>query len=158
MPIIFVTTRHAAIYNELPNPKYYCLVGNEAKRMSKNISEKDFNGTCLLAPYPRVMGTEVPAYAEKQTYELGAIAFTSSFLDSCTTIALQAAIVMDAKEINIVGYDGYKGEVLSEKEMELSNENRVLFENIVSINGIKIRSLTPTLYKSLNVESIYQYL
>lgn len=158
MPIIFVTARHAAIYNGLPNPKYYCLVGNEAKRMSKNISGKDFNGTCLLAPYPRVMGTEVPVYAENQTYELEAITFTSSYLDSCTTIALQAAIAMGAKEINIVGYDGYKGEVLSEKEMELSNENRVLFEDIVSIDGIKVRSLTPTLYKSLCIESIYQYL
>lgn len=158
MPLIFVTARHAAIYNELPNPKYYCLVGNEAKRMNKNISKKEFKGTCLLAPYPRIMGTEVPAYAEKQTYELEAITFTLSYLDSCTTIALQAAIVMDAKEINIVGYDGYKGEVLSEKEMELSNENRALFEDIVSIDGIKVRSLTPTLYKSLKVESIYQYL
>lgn len=158
MPLIFVTARHAAIYNELPNPKYYCLVGNEAKRMSKNLSEKDFYGTCLLAPYPRVMGTEVPAYAEKQTYELKDITFTSSYLDSCTTIALQAALAMDAKEVNIVGYDGYKGEVLSEKEMELSNENKILFESITGVDGIKVRSLTPTLYKSLNVESIYQYL
>lgn len=158
MPIIFVTARHVALYNELSNPKYYCLVGNEAKRMKKNLPEKDFNGTCLLAPYPRIMGTEVPAYAEKQTYELEAIDFTALYPDSCTTIALQTAIAMGAKEINIVGYDGYKGGILSEKEMELSNENKALFESITSINGITVRSLTPTLYKSLHVESIYQYL
>lgn len=158
MPIIFVTARHAALYNSLPNPKYYCLVGNEAKRLSRNISESDFNGTCLLPPYPRIMGTEVPAYAERLTFELDAITFTQSYRDSCTTVALQAALAMGAKEINVVGYDGYKGEILSEKEMELSNENKVIFENINKVQDVIMRSLTPTLYKSLKTESIYQFL
>lgn len=158
MPIIFVTARHASLYNSLPNPKYYCLVGNEAKRLIQNISETEFNGICLLPPYPRMMGTEVPPYAERLTFELDAITFTQSYCDSCTTLALQAALAMKAKEINVVGYDGYKGEVLSEKEMELSNENKVIFENINKIKDVKVKSLTPTLYKSLNVESIYQFL
>lgn len=158
MPIIFVTARHAALYNSLPNPKFYCLVGNEAKRLSQNISEAEFNGICLLPPYPRTMGTEVPSYADRLTFELDAITFTRSYCDSCTTLALQTVLTMEAKEINVVGYDGYKGEVLSEKEMELSNENKVIFENINKIQGIRLRSLTPTLYKSLKVESIYQFL
>lgn len=158
MPIIFVTARHAALYNSLPNPKYYCLVGNEAKRLSLNISESDFSGICLLPPYPRMMGTEVPAYAERLTFELDKITFTQSYCDSCTTLALQAALAMEVEEINVVGYDGYKGEVLSEKEMELSNENKVIFENINKIQGVRLRSLTPSLYKSLKVESIYQFL
>lgn len=158
MPVIFVTARHAAVFNELPNPKYYCLVGNETKRLNRNIPEKDFNGVCLLAPYPRVMGTEVPAYAEKSTYELDEITFTTSYLDSCTTLALQVAIAMKAKEVCVVGYDGYKGEILSDKEMELSNENKTLFEDFKRNQNIKLCSLTPTLYKSLEVESIYKYL
>lgn len=158
MPIIFVTARYAALYNSLPNPKYYCLVGNEAKRLIQNISEAEFNGICLLPPYPRMMGTEVPPYAERLTFELDAITFTQSYRDSCTTVALQAALAMEAKEINVVGYDGYKGEVLSEKEMELSNENKVIFEDINKVQSVKIRSLTPTLYKSLKTESIYQFL
>lgn len=64
MPLLFVTARHAALYNEVVNKKYYCLVGNEAKRLSQNISGTDFKGECLLSPYPRTMGTEVPVYAE----------------------------------------------------------------------------------------------
>lgn len=156
MPIIFVTARYAAQYNSLPNPKYYCLVGNEAKRLSQNISESDFNGICILPPYPRVMGTEVPSYAERLTFELEAITFTQSYCDSCTTLALQTALAMRVKEIHIVGYDGYKGEVLSEKEMELSNENKVIFEDINKVQGVKVKSLTPTLYKSLKIKSIYQ--
>lgn len=158
IPLIFVTARYAANYNDIPNKKYYCLVGNEAKRLKNNIKEKDFNGTCVLAPYPRLMGTEVPDYAERFTFELPEITFTSSYSDSCTTVALQTALLLGIKEINVVGYDGYKGEVLSEKEMELSNENKTIFDNFQKNTGVVITSLTPSLYKSLNVKSIYQYL
>ena len=70
----------------------------------------------------------------------------------------RAAIAMVAKEVNIIGYDGYKGEVLSEKEMELTNENKTLFEAFKDAQGVELRSLTPSLYKSLKVESIYQFL
>lgn len=38
MPLIFVTSRYASYYNDLPNQKLYCLVGNEAKRLRCNIS------------------------------------------------------------------------------------------------------------------------
>ena len=73
------------------------------------------------------MGTEVPKFAEESTFELPKITFTASFPDSCTTVALQTALLLGVKETYVVGYDGYKGEVLSEKEMELSNENKILF-------------------------------
>lgn len=158
MPVIFVTARHAAYYNDIPNKKYYCLVGNEAKRLKNNVRETIFDGTCVLAPYPRLMGTEVPKYAEQYTFELPEITFTSSYPDSCTTVALQTALILGAKEINVVGYDGYKGQILSDKEMELSNENRILFEDFQKNTGIVTISLTPSLYKSLHVKSIYQFL
>lgn len=154
--LVFATSRYVAYYNDLPNKKYYCLTGNEAKRLLKNISGKEFNGICILAPYPRVMGTEVPKYAEEYTFELSEITFTHSYLDSCTTIALQTAIELGATEINIVGYDGYKGEVLSEKEMALTNENRTLFYEFSNSQKCILQSLTSTLYKELKVKSIYQ--
>lgn len=156
--IVLATARHAALFSDLKNDKVYCLVGNEAKRMSRNVKNDSFSGMCVLPPYPRTMGTEVPDYAECATYELPDIAFTKSFLDSCTAVALKVAIESKAKEIYVVGYDGYRGEVLSEKEAELSNENRTLFENFKSFTGLQPISLTPTLYKSLKVKSIYQYL
>ncbi len=158
MPVIFVTARYAAIYNTLSNPKYYCLVGNEAKRLCAHLHEDEFNGTCLLAPYPRLMGTEVPNFAEKLTYELNEISFTTEYSDSCTALALQTAIEMGTEEVNIIGYDGYKGEILSEKEMELTNENKILFETFKKTQNIMLKSLTPSLYKSLDIESIYQFI
>lgn len=156
--LILVTARHASHFVQAGNDRYFILVGNEAKRMKKNLKAENFNGTCILAPYPRKMGTEVPAYAEKSTYELKDISFTDSYRDSCTAIALQTALDLGVEEIALVGYDGYMGGVLSEKETALTNENRAIFRSFVERKGMKLYSLTPTLYHDLKVKSIYQYL
>ena len=156
--VVFATSRHAASYLDIDNDKYYCLVGNEAKRMKRNIKEEEFNGKCILAPFPRKMGTEVPDFVQQSTYELEKISFTNDYLDSCTTLALQMALTLGANETLVIGYDGYKGEVLSEKEMELTNENRTLFSDFKEKVGKSIISLTDTLYKELEVKSIYQFI
>ena len=68
------------------------------------------------------------------------------------------ALTLGANETLVIGYDGYKGEVLSEKEMELTNENRTLFSDFKEKVGKSIISLTDTLYKELEVKSIYQFI
>ena len=156
--VVFATCRHAASYLDIANDKYYCLVGNEAKRMKRNIKKDEFKGKCILAPFPRKMGTEVPEFAETSTFELRDIAFTKDYLDSCTAIALQIALDLEAKDIFFIGYDGYKGEVLSEKEMDLTNENRTLFSSFKTSSKKPLVSLTDTLYKELEVKSIYQFI
>lgn len=156
--VIFVTCRHAASYLDVVNDKYYCLVGNEAKRMKHNIKESEFKGNCILAPFPRKMGTEVPEFADKSTFELKEISFTKDYWDSCTAISLQMALDLGAQDIYVIGYDGYKGEVLSEKEMDLTNENRTLFSDFKEFSKKPLISLTDTLYKELEVKSIYQFI
>lgn len=158
MPLIFVTARYAAYFMDIANPKFYCLVGSEAKRLETNIIGTNFHDICVLPPYPRTMGTEVPDFAQEHTFELEKITFTQSYLDSCTTLALQTALCLGATEVNMVGYDGYKGQILSEKEMDLTNENKTIFEDFMKNDKIILRSLTPSLYKSLNITSIYQLL
>ena len=103
------------------------------------------------------MGTEVPAYAEKNTLELPSVDFTSEFKDSVTTIALQTALNL-ASDIYVVGYDGYPGNVLSEKEVALTHENKTIFEAYAKAKGETLKSLTPSLYKDLIVESVYQFI
>lgn len=156
--IVFATARHASVYNDIDIPKYYCLIGREAKRLSANLSSDDFNGECVLPPYPRKLGTEVPDYAKGNTSELVSIDFTGNYQDSCTAIALQIAINMHSSEIYLVGYDGYPGAVLSEKEVALTNENMMLFANFEKATGRRLKSLTPTLYPELKVESVYQFI
>ena len=158
MAIVFATARHATSFKHINNNKFFVLVGNEAKRMEKTVPAAEFNGTCVLPPYPRTMGTDVPSYASKATFELPQISFTNDFIDSCTTVALQTAIELTPNRIFIVGYDGYRGQVLSDKEMELSNENRQLFNQFEEFTAKSLVSLTPSLYRSLHVKSIYQFL
>ena len=156
--LIYATSRNEMSYFDLDCPKYYCLVGTEGKRLSKTVGEKAFNNICVLPPYPRKMGTDVPEFAVRNTFELGKIEFTTQYPDSCTAIALQIAIDLGAKETYIVGYDGYPGEILSEKEMVLTHENKILFTDYSRFINKPLVSLTPTLYKELEIKSIYQYI
>lgn len=156
--IIFVTSRYVGLFDEIENRKFYILVGNEAKRLSRTLSGSRYNGKCILAPYPRTMGTEVPNFAENSTFELEKIDFTSSFKDSCTAVGLQLALELGASEILCVGYDGYVGQVLSDKEIALTMENRILFEDFKAHAQKVVISLLPTRYDNLMVNSIYQYL
>jgi 4-hydroxy 2-oxovalerate aldolase len=156
--VIFATARHSGYFNDIEASRYYCLIGQEAKRLKDNIQSADFRGTCILSPYPRKLGTDVPDFAKESTYELASIDFTERYQDSCTTLAVQSAISMGCQNIYAVGYDGYPGGILSEKEMSLTNENRAIFSDYEKFAGKKIVSLTPTLYQELNVESVYQFI
>ncbi len=153
--IIFPTARHAAHFVGEAQQTYYCLVGNEAQRLKENVPSGCYRGTCILPPYPRPMGTEVPDYAEASTRELEKLDFASDFRDSVTAIALQLAILL-SDNVYIAGYDGYPGAVLSEKEAAMTNENNVIFEKYREYSGLRLLSLTPTIYKTVEVESIYQ--
>lgn len=156
--VVFATARNAKAYLDIEAPVFYTLVGNEGRRLTANVGDGKFNGTCILPPYPRTMGTEVPEYAEKKTVELDAISFTNEYKDSVTTIALQLAMELTDGEIFVIGYDGYPGNVLSEKEVSLTNENKTIFQAYEQARGGKLKSLTPSLYKDLEVVSVYQFI
>ena len=156
--VIFATARHAETYFDIEAPKFYCLVGNEGNRLTSNVGAGKFAGTCILPPYPRTMGTEVPEYAQKFTYELEKVDFVKQYKDSVTTIALQLAMTLTEQDIYMVGYDGYQGNILSEKEMSLTHENQTIFKAFATFNGYMLKSLTPSIYKELDVESIYQFI
>ena len=154
--VVFATARNAKVYQDIKVPIYYTLVGNEGHRLTANVGECNFSGICVLPPYPRTMGTEVPAYAEKNTVELASIDFINQYKDSVTTVALQLAMNLTDGEIIVIGYDGYPGNVLSEKEVALTNENKTIFTAFKEAKGRQLKSLTPSLYRDLEVESVYQ--
>ena len=156
--LIFATARHASLFEDLKNKKVYCLVGSEGRRLERVISHDKFNDVVVLPPYPRKLGTEVPIFAHNNAFELEDVTFTNRYYDSCTTACLMAALEIKADRTFIVGYDGYRGQVLSEKEMGLTTENRILFEAYSNFVNKPLISLTPTLYKGLQMQSIYQYI
>lgn len=158
LALVFATSRNAGYFLDVKVPKYYCLVGSESRRLSMKVGASNFDGKCILPPYPRTMGTEVPDYAATRTFELPSIDFTDEFKDSVTTIALQLALRLTDGEILTTGYDGYPGNVLSEKEMVLTNENKTIFQAYHESKGSRLKSLTPSLYKDVDIVSVYQYI
>lgn len=156
--IVHASARYAAYYDDIAVPQYFCLNGSEGRRLKKNIGANNFRGVCILPPYPRIMGTDVPESFESKTFEIVAIQVSDKYGESCTTLALQIAYEMQANNVYLVGYDGYQGEILSEKERDLTTENRVIFSDFISNTRISPISLTPTLYVELELKSIYQFL
>lgn len=156
--LVFSTARHAALFADVDCLKYYALVGSESRRMAKNVKSVGFKDIVILPPYPRTMGTEVPVFAEKNTFELKAIEFINDYKDSSTTIAIQTAFNICEGKLYCIGYDGYPGSVLSEKEMALTHENKAIFEAVAAVIDKKLTSLTPSLYKELEVVSVYQFI
>lgn len=156
--VVFATARNAKDYLNIKASVYYILVGNEGRRLTVNVGPQNFKGVCVLPPYPRTMGTEVPTYAENSTVELSSVDFTDQYKDSVTAIALQLALDLTDGDIFVIGYDGYPGNVLSEKEVALTNENKIIFQAFKEITGKSLKSLTPSLYKDLEIKSIYQYI
>lgn len=156
--LVFSTARHAGLFTDTKCDKFYAIVGTEGRRLAANVIQEGFSDSVILPPYPRTMGTEVPDFASNRTYELAEISFIKEYLDSSTTLAVQTALNMSNEAIYAVGYDGYPGSVLSEKEMALTNENRTIFEAYRKASGEALISLTPTLYRELEVKSLYQFI
>ena len=157
MTIIHASSKNAHLFKDLSNQQLFCLIGSEGQRMEQVFEGLgNFKGQCILPPYPRKMGTEVPSLVYEKTYELENIDFTDLYKDSCTALALQAAMDMDAKNIYIAGYDGYQDMLLSQKERDLTNENEYIFSAFKNSFKGRFVSLTPTIYNDLHVESVYQ--
>jgi 4-hydroxy 2-oxovalerate aldolase len=153
--IIHASSKNAKPFAHLINKQIFCLVGNEGHRLEDVFFEyKDFQGICILPPYPREMGTYVPASVEGNTFELENVNFTNLKVYSHTSLAIQTALNLGATNVLVTGYDGYSGDKIAEKEQELFIENEKLFQEGTS-NGVEFYSLTPSKYKSLKAKSIY---
>jgi 4-hydroxy 2-oxovalerate aldolase len=159
LAIVFATARHFSFYRPFDNRQYICLTGTEGKRLITQLNDEPFEGTAILPPYPRKMGTDVPQKLRNSTFELSSIDFADKrYFDSCTAIALQIAKQIQAKNIYLIGYDGYVGGMLSEKEHDLTMENQTLFNDFQNYYKTTLASLTPTLYGGLEIKSLYQNL
>ena len=156
--IVFATARHARLFSDIHCPKFYALLGQESRRLATNVDTANFTDTAILPPYPRTMGSDVPKFAIQHTYELKEITFTDDYQDSCTALAIQTAMAISDGQLFLVGYDGYLGSVLSEKEVTLTSENSTIFKAYKHSQGRELISLTPSLYKELTVKSVYQYI
>ncbi|WP_313672162.1 aldolase catalytic domain-containing protein [Sphingobacterium multivorum] len=155
MVIIHASSKNAAYFRDLPNQQYFCLVGNEGRRLENTLENlSSFNGICVLPPYPRTMGTYVPDKVRDKTFELEKIDITDLFKDAHTALALQILKNVNATNAFIIGYDGYKDILITEKEKSLISENNYLF-SLIQVRMENIFSFFPSYYNGFKVKSMY---
>ena len=150
--VIHASSKNALSFLNIKNEQLFCLVGNEGHRLEEIFGDKKIKGKCILPPYPRKMGTFIPKALMNNAYELKETNLTDKYVDSHTAIALQTAVDFKIKEIQLVGYDGYQGN-LSKNEHDLFIENEYMF-NKMKEKG-HIAALTPTYYENVEHKSIF---
>ncbi|RYZ49136.1 MAG: hypothetical protein EOP49_17055 [Sphingobacteriales bacterium] len=153
--VIHASSKNALSFEKVSSEQIFCLVGNEGHRMEEVFGHKQkINGRCVLPPFPRKMGTYIPASLRTSAYELNEVSFTDKYEDSHTALALQTAIELGVSVIYVTGYDGYEGQSIGKKEQELFMENEYLFRKMKEA-GRTLYSITPTTYKELEPRSVY---
>lgn len=157
--IIHASSKNASLFSKVKNQQIFCLVGNEGHRLENSIKAMGgFQGTCVLPPYPRQMGTYVPESLNQKAFELKQISFTDIVKDAHTVLALQTCIDLGIEHIYFTGYDGYMEGNVSQLEKSLSDENESILSDFKIKQKIKLKSLTPTKYKELELTSVYQFI
>ena len=156
--VIHASSKNAHAFRGVKKEQIFCLVGNEGHRLEQVFDGTTINGgKCILPPFPRKMGTYIPAEFFDRAYELDKVSFTERFIDAHTSLALQTAISLGVKKVFVTGYDGYAGAQMGQKEQELFIENDFLFRRAQE-NGLEVVSITPTKYDSLSPASVYELL
>lgn len=146
--LVHASSKHAKLFIHLKNEQVFCLVGNEGHRL-EDAFDGDFliNAICVLPPFPRVMGTYVPSIIESNAFELEKYDYTKSNIDSHTSIALQVIKELSPENVYVIGYDGYKHDIIDQKAQELLDENNALFSDFCKNTSIKLVSIFDTVYK-----------
>lgn len=153
--IVHSSSRNAMVFQGASNQQYFCLVGNEGHRLESIFGgTKEITGKCILPPYPRKMGTYIPASVMKQSFELHSVSFSENLKDTHTALAIQTAIELGATKVFVVGYDGYYGASMGQKEQDFFAENELLFRN-AKASGLELISLTRTRYQNMMQGSLF---
>jgi 4-hydroxy 2-oxovalerate aldolase len=156
--LVHAGARNIGEYLDVNCNQYYGLVGFESDKLLMQISElSNITQVCVYPPFPRLMGTAIPANIEKVSKELEAITFTNVTSDSPLALAIQTAIDLGAKKLYLVGFDGYDVNI-NQNQFVIAQENQQVIDAAVSIEGVMIKTFTPTKYKNLEIVSLYSLL
>lgn len=150
---IFSSSRNLHLFKNINNPAILCLVGDEGSKLEQRVEATQLQHiqTVILPPYPREMGSNIPAYFHDKTYELNAISFTEKYMDAPLTIGLQTMLDLGTSENYLVGFDGYT-EADGQKVL-LNEENQFILHQFM--NSHELVALTPTKYSGVTKKSIY---
>ena len=141
--IIHSTSKYIKMFDDIKSTQIFAIAGDEINKI-ENIPECIDYG--VTSPTP----IKEDSLRKIDCYKLENIDFTE-YKDSPLSISLEISKLLNAKNIYLVGYDGYSG-LKSKKDLYLMNENR---EILNSFNK-KLIFLTPTNYKNIIQKSVYR--
>ncbi|MBQ9752770.1 MAG: aldolase catalytic domain-containing protein [Paludibacteraceae bacterium] len=146
--IVFSSTKHLSLFDFIPSEiqRYICLVGTEGRRLQKYDVHRRENDIYVINSVACQMDTYIPSFAIEHTKQLPLCASNSEYPDSPLFISLSIAT---GKEIFLAGFDGYVN--IDEDAYDLMHENQTILDNYIG----DVKSLLPTRYNNLRVESIY---
>jgi 4-hydroxy 2-oxovalerate aldolase len=151
---------HAGIKNVLnfkniDCKQLYCLVGVESdKLLEEMLHIEEVSPEFIFPPYPRKMGVSIPSQIQERSKELKSIEFSNSSTDSPFVVALQTALDSGVSEIFLIGFDGYDT-ALNQNQFVLVQENQNIINDILKVDGLYVKSLSPTKYENIQLTSIY---
>ncbi|MFL2591330.1 MAG: hypothetical protein ACJ0PY_05710 [Flavobacteriaceae bacterium] len=155
--ILFASARFMKHFSEFKG--YNILVGAEGKRLEENMVSNSFNNICILPSKPNKIEPFVSENLSKFCVQLSNTIFSEENCDSHLAVTLQACIELGGEELYLIGFDGYSTNNIQKREVFLMKENQLIFDFFKSKKpNVKILSLTPTVYREIEVSSLYTFL
>ena len=151
--IVFSSSRHIKHFLDIPNDKMISFIGNEVDRFDMSI-KNNHNLKIVFPPSPREFGTYLPKGWESNSFELQENQKFKIIDYTHCSLSMQIASKTKLKTFYVVGFDGYQENSINKDFREVFYENEKVFK-VFLYEGIKLISLTPSLYKSFTPESIY---
>lgn len=143
--LIHSSSKNMNVFEGLENLQIHCLPGMEGKRFENSFQkEKEMKPLMIFPPERFSLSEYVPKDHRERSYRLQDLSFLPNGEVSATAMAFEIALQLSANEVLITGYDGYE-ESVTREELELYEENEAIF-NLVSKEGLRIFSVTPTKY------------
>jgi 4-hydroxy 2-oxovalerate aldolase len=148
--IIYAGSRNFDLFDDTKNQSILCVTGNEINKINKkNLVTQNFLVNNIIDNR-----TILPNNLKK-IFRLKKNKIEKNISNSLLSISLSASLELNAKNIFLIGFDGYN-HTNKINDYSLNNEN----QKIINFYKKKLNLifLTDTIYENVEKNSIFQYL
>ena len=152
IPVCFLSAKYLFLFDEIANPRYFCMIGNEGARVEKQKQHLKATDKFVVSEQG-VADAYIPDFVQTRTYM---IAMSEDRNEAPLALAIEVArLISQEKHIMLVGLDGYSS---SKREdiYDMMRENQELFDTYK--DEFRFQSFLPTEYKNIQKGSIYSEL
>ena len=148
--IIFSSSRNADLFKNIKNQSILCITGNEINKINKKrLIKQKFLVNNIIDDK-----TILPKYL-KNFHKLKTNSLDKKINNAPLAIALSAAKEVNAKNVFLIGFDGYE-KLDKINDYSLYNENQKIFNFYKK--KLNLISLSDTTYENVKKSSIYKYI